>query len=54
MDVFISYHHDDSDFARLLKAELAGKGINAWLAEINLRPGDCWSEEIDQATPEIG
>jgi len=49
MNVFISYHHADSDFARLLKSQLAEEGIDAWLAEINLRAGDNWSEEIDQA-----
>jgi hypothetical protein len=47
--VFISYSHNDSDFAELLKGKLEQAGFEVWLDEERLRAGEDWREEIDAA-----
>lgn len=47
--VFISYSHQDNDFAQLLRTELQNAGIPTWLALENIKPGEDWKGEIDDA-----
>lgn len=47
--VFISYSHQDHDFAQLLRTELQNAGISTWLALENIKPGEDWKGEIDEA-----
>ena len=51
-DVFISYASKDEDFARKLANGLVEKGLSVWLPEQNLKLGDDWAEESDQAIKE--
>ncbi len=46
MDCFISYSHTDSSMAKKIHQSLTDLGISAFLAEISLRGGDDWSDEI--------
>jgi len=45
---FISYSHEDKDFARRLFTALKARGISCWLDEHNLLPGDDIFEQVDQ------
>jgi len=45
---FISYSHEDKDFARRLFTALKARGISSWLDEHNLLPGDDIFEQVDQ------
>ncbi len=47
--VFVSYSHEDNDFAQLLRTELQNAGIQTWLAQENLKAGEDWREGIDEA-----
>jgi tetratricopeptide (TPR) repeat protein len=47
--VFISYKHDDSDFAENLIQRVKGEGFTTWIDTDGLHPGDDWREGIDQA-----
>jgi len=49
MKVFVSYHHNDIDFARLLASRLESRSIEVWLAATHLAFGMHWGEEIDRA-----
>jgi len=48
MKVFVSYHHDDVMFAKLVEANLRAHNIEAWLAA-NIQGGASWGTEIDDA-----
>jgi HEAT repeat protein len=47
--VFLSYSHKDNDFAQLLRIELQNSGIPSWLATDDIKPGEDWKTEIDDA-----
>lgn len=47
MLVFISYSHQDSDFAQLLNAELQSWGFGTWIDVQNIRKGEYWPDAID-------
>jgi HEAT repeat protein len=47
--VFISYAHNDNDFAEVLKTKLSESGIVAWLDQDRLEMGDDWRLSIDNA-----
>ena len=50
MQIFISYHHGDEDFAEVLRGKLNADGaLAAWTFREKLRAGDDWRFEIDQA-----
>lgn len=51
-DVFISYASNDEDFARKLANDLVEKGLVVWMPEQNLKLGDDWAKESDQAINE--
>ncbi|MBN1679570.1 MAG: HEAT repeat domain-containing protein [Anaerolineae bacterium] len=46
--VFVSYKHDDGDFAAALKQHIEAAGFDVWM-DIDLRAGDVWREAIDHA-----
>ena len=45
---FISYNHEDKQFARQLHDRLQGQGIRCWLDEKALNPGDYLYDGIDR------
>jgi uncharacterized protein YjbI with pentapeptide repeats len=45
---FISYSHEDREFARRLRKALQAQGISCWLDEHQLLPGDDIFEQVDQ------
>ena len=45
---FISYNHEDKQFARQLHDRLQGRGIRCWLDEKELNPGDDLYHGIDR------
>lgn len=45
--IFISYDHEDTDFAELIKLELEKHKIVGWLDSKRLKIGQEWREEID-------
>ncbi len=50
--IFISYSHEDSDFAEILKGKLEEKKFEVWTDESRLTAGEDWREGIDQAIRE--
>lgn len=48
---FISYKHDDGDFAAILKQKIEEAGITGWIDD-NLQAGEEWREMIDRAIRE--
>jgi len=49
--VFISYKHDDGDFALILKDRIEQAGFDAWIDD-NVQAGEEWREMIDRAIRE--
>ena len=45
---FISYSHEDKQFARQLHDRLQGRGIRCWLDEKNVNPGENLYDAIDR------
>ena len=48
-DVFISYAHEDKDYAEDLLAQLTALGLNVWYDELQLEIGDSISHKLGQA-----
>ena len=46
--VFVSYCHDDADFAQILKEQLVQAGFPVW-KDLDLQAGDNWRSEIEEA-----
>src|SRR5437899_1566054 len=47
--VFISYQHDDNDFAENLIHRVKAEGFSTWIDSDGLSVGEPWREGIDQA-----
>ncbi|MBZ0285113.1 MAG: HEAT repeat domain-containing protein [Anaerolineae bacterium] len=47
--IFISYSHEDEDFANELKENLSGQGYQPWVDKSRLEAGDNWLEAVDSA-----
>ena len=47
--IFISYQHEDGDFAEILINRVEKAGYVAWVDTDKLPPGEDWRSEIDQA-----
>ncbi|HYB01696.1 MAG TPA: TIR domain-containing protein [Ktedonobacteraceae bacterium] len=47
--VFISYQHNDDDFAELLKLKIKDAGFDSWVDSEDLQAGEEWQVSIDQA-----
>jgi len=50
--VFISHAHKDTEAARELADKLSSKGIETWLDEYEIRPGESWEQQIKDALVE--
>ena len=48
-DVFISYAHDDREWASKFRAALDSAGIHTWFDASRLEPGERWQEKIEEA-----
>jgi hypothetical protein len=46
--VFISYSHEDKEFARKLASDLAARGIRTWLDETEIKVGDSIVQRIEE------
>jgi len=49
--VFLSYKHDDGDFAQILRDRIEQAGFDGWIDD-NLQAGEDWREMIDRAIRE--
>ena len=47
--IFISYSHEDGDFAEILRRKLEKAHFKVWTDDNRLIPGENWREGIDQA-----
>ena len=47
--IFISYNHNDGDFAEILINRVAEAGFKAWVDQEKLNAGEDWRVDIDQA-----
>jgi hypothetical protein len=47
--VFLAYAHSDKDAVRKLYQRITRNGLNVWLDEKNLMPGQNWKYEIRKA-----
>ena len=52
MKVFISHSSQDSVLARTVAAALQREGLEPWLAENEILPGDNWAERVSKALNE--
>ncbi len=52
MKVFISHTQQGADLARKFAKGLRKEGLHAWLAEIEVLPGDNWAEKVSNALNE--
>jgi hypothetical protein len=50
--VFISYSHEDSDFAEVLINKIEKEGLSVWADNDKLNAGEDWRSTIDQAIKE--
>src|SRR5690348_9961196 len=48
MKVFISYSHTDREFTRRLADVLVAKGIDVWVDEMKLTPGDNIVQKVEE------
>ncbi len=49
MKVFISHTRQGADLARKFASGLRKEGLDTWLAENEVLPGDNWAEKVSQA-----
>jgi TIR domain len=47
--VFISYSSDDESLSKRLHADLQANGVRCWFAPHDLKPGDYFRKQIDEA-----
>ena len=47
--IFISYHHEDGDFAYYLRMKLKENSFEIWMSDAARTCGDDWRAEIDHA-----
>lgn len=52
--VFISYAHQDAQFAQRLANDLKAKGLEIWMAPDSIKPGEKWVEAINRGLAECG
>lgn len=46
MSVFLSHNHADKEFVRLIGLRLQHRGVNVWIDEAEIKPGDSLIEKI--------
>ncbi|HLG24408.1 MAG TPA: toll/interleukin-1 receptor domain-containing protein, partial [Candidatus Nanoarchaeia archaeon] len=49
VEYFFSYSRIDSEFVLQLDRELKNAGLNGWLDQSNISPGERWDESIEKA-----
>jgi len=47
--VFVSYSRADSDFALKLARDLRSAGIEIWIDQLDIHPGDPWDQVVEKA-----
>ena len=47
--IFISYAREDSEFALRLARDLRSAGVNIWMDQLDIPPGDRWDRAIEKA-----
>lgn len=47
--IFLAHAKEDKEYVRKLYQELKGKGLEPWLDEVNLLPGEKWDDKIKEA-----
>lgn len=47
--IFISYAHRDKEWAKKLGKKLMSLGLDLWLDEYKLHPGEAWEAQIKEA-----
>ena len=52
--IFISYAHQDSEFAHQLAHDLTTNGYPIWIAPDSIQPGEKWVESINRGLAESG
>lgn len=52
MKIFISYSQRDATIARQIAGALREEGLQVWLPENEILPGDNWAERVSQALNE--
>lgn len=52
MKIFLSYANRDAALARRMAEGLRREGLNVWLAEEEILPGDNWGERVSHALAE--
>lgn len=52
--LFISYAHEDTEFAHRLTSDLRQRGWRVWIAPDSIRPGEKWVEAIERGLDESG
>jgi nucleoside 2-deoxyribosyltransferase len=48
MNVFLSYSHSESEWARKISKELESRGVSTWL-DTDISPGESWSDSVRDA-----
>ena len=48
-NVFISYAHEDDEFATKLALDLHERGLTVWQPDQHLRVGEHWAKAIEEA-----
>lgn len=51
-DIFVSHSVADRKWASKFVDELEANGVHAWLDDAVIRPGDRWSEQLEEALRE--
>jgi hypothetical protein len=52
--IFLGHAREDKGRVRDLYADLKARGLDPWLDEVDLMPGQLWKEEIPKAIREAG
>lgn len=47
--IFLAHASEDKEYVRFLYKELKSKGLEPWLDEVNLMPGEKWDNKIKEA-----
>ena len=52
--IFLAHAREDKPQVRKLYADLTARGLDPWLDEVDLVPGQIWKEEIPRAIRQAG
>jgi len=47
--IFFSYARADAEFVLRLAKDLRSAGINLWMDQLDIRPGDRWDSAVEKA-----